>query len=99
MEEAEFRHFRELPAQLHSGEASCLAIAYERGWALLTDDQRAQKAARKLRVELSGTLGILVRAVEARLITFDEGDALLHKMIERGYRSLYGSLRPLLENE
>jgi len=99
MEEAEFRHFRELPAQLHAGEASCLAIAYERGWALLTDDQRARKAARKLRVELSGTLGILVRAVEAGLIALDEGDILLQKMIERGYRSPYGSLRLLLENE
>ena len=32
----EFRLFGTLPSRLHRGEAACLAIAYHRGWMLLT---------------------------------------------------------------
>ena len=37
----ELRLFGQLPAALHRGEASCLAIAAQRKWAFLTDDARA----------------------------------------------------------
>lgn len=53
----ELRRYGEVPDRLHRGEASCLAIARERGWAFLTDDQEARKMAREWKIELSGTLG------------------------------------------
>jgi predicted nucleic acid-binding protein len=84
------------PASLHRGEASCLAIAAHRGWALLTDDARARQAAQELNVTFSGTLGLLVQAVKASVFLLDEADALLNQMIRAGYRSPFTSLAELL---
>ena len=39
----ELRLFAQLPAHLHSGEASSIAIASHRDWAFLTDDQAARR--------------------------------------------------------
>jgi len=92
----ELRLFWELPDALHRGEASCLAVAAHRGWALLTDDSRARKAARNMNVVVSGTLGVLVQAVRRGLLTSDDADALLAEMLAAGYRSPYGSLAQLV---
>jgi predicted nucleic acid-binding protein len=92
----ELRLFGELPDALHRAEASCLAIAAHRGWALLTDDARARKAAHNWNVVVSGTLGVLVQAVRRGLLTLEDADALLAEMIAAGYRSPYGSLAQLV---
>jgi hypothetical protein len=92
----ELRLFSRLPAALHRGEASCLTIAAQRGWALLTDDARARKAARELNVVISGTLGLLVQATQAGLLSLDEANVLLGQMIQVGYRSPYSDLIELL---
>ena len=84
------------PASLHRGEASCLAIAAHRGWAFLTDDARARKAAQELNVTLSGTLGLLAQAVKTSILSLDEADALLTRMIQAGYRSPVAGLAELL---
>ena len=97
--EDELKLYGSLPKQLHWGEASCLAIARHRGWALLTDDKKARKVAREWGITLSGTLGVLVQAVQAGLLTVDEGNGLLREMIAKGYRSPYADLRLLLVNE
>lgn len=94
--DAELRLFSELPAALHRGEASCLAIAAQRGWAFLTDDARARKAARGLGVVISGTLGLLVQAVKDGLLALDEANDLLAQMIRAGYHSPYSELTELL---
>jgi predicted nucleic acid-binding protein len=43
----ELRLFSMLPAELHPGEASCIAIARGRGWQFLSDDRAARQIARK----------------------------------------------------
>lgn len=55
-DEEELRLFSNMPAALHRGEASCLAVALRRGMAFLSDDARARAAARDMQVKVSGTL-------------------------------------------
>ena len=94
--EDELRLFNRLPASLHRGEASSLAIASARGWVFLTDDSRARKEARVLSVAISGTLGLLIQAMKRSVVTDFEADDLLQRMIAMGYRSPYGTIRELL---
>jgi len=94
----ELRRFGEVPSRLHRGEASCLAIAKERGWAFLTDDKEARAVAKRWGIELSGTLGVLGRCVETGLLTLDEGNDLLQRMIEEAnYRAPFTDLALLLD--
>ena len=88
----------EVPDRLHRGEASCLAIAKERGWAFLTDDKEARAVAKRWGIELSGTLGVLGRCVEIGLLSLDEGNDLLQRMIEEAnYRAPFTDLSLLLD--
>lgn len=94
----ELRRYGEVPDRLHRGEASCLVIAREREWALLTDDQEARKMAREWKIEFSGTLGVLVRCVEMGLLALEDGNNLLQRMIKQAnYRTPYTDLAMLLE--
>jgi len=92
----ELRLFTALLGALHQGEAACLAIAATRGWAFLTDDRRARRAARRLNTLVSGTLGVLVEAIKSDLIGIDQANALLAKMMKAGYYSPYDNLAELL---
>ena len=47
---------------LHEGEQEAIALAQELGIPLLIDEQRGRGAARRRRVEIIGTLGILAMA-------------------------------------
>jgi predicted nucleic acid-binding protein len=95
----EYRLFQSLPRRLHHGEASCLAIARHRNWAFLSDDKLARQAARSLGIPVSGTLGVLAQSVKRRLLTIEEADGLLGRMIARGYRSPFDSLQQLMAEE
>lgn len=94
--EEELHIFSHMPAALHRGEASCLAVAVRRGMAFLTDDARARSVARELQVVVSGTLGILVRAVTEEHLSLEVADSVLNQMIKAGYHSPYGTLAGLL---
>jgi predicted nucleic acid-binding protein len=98
-DDEEFRIFQSLPRRLHHGEASCLAIARHRGWALLSDDKLARRLAKSMGIMVSGTLGVLTRAVRGQFLTVEEADKLLRDMVARGYRSPFHSLEQLLEDE
>jgi predicted nucleic acid-binding protein len=52
----EIRLFAEMPKQLHSGEASCLAIAGVRQWLFLSDDATARRIGIRRGVAVSGTI-------------------------------------------
>jgi predicted nucleic acid-binding protein len=88
--------FGKLPRGLHSGEASCLAIAHHRGWTLLTDDQAARIRALELGIRVSGTLGCLLLAVTRKHCTADQANGYLHDMMRQGYRSPVNDLVVLL---
>lgn len=55
---------------IDAGEASAIAIAIESGPSLLViDDNKGRKAARKLNLTVTGTLGLFLKAKRAGIIT------------------------------
>ena len=50
----------------------------------------------QLQVPISGTLGLLVVAMDKGILTLDEGDRCLKQMIEAGYRTPLATLSSLL---
>ena len=74
-------------APLDPGERATLAAAAARGWSVAVDERLGrQAAARRVgTARVTGTVGILRAAVDARLITPRTGDVLLARMIRAGY--------------
>ncbi len=89
--------FFRLTERFGRGEASCLAIGIHRKVNILTDDFDARKFAQRAGIPVSGTIGVLVSAVENRSISKEEGNELLHRMIEKGFYSPLESLDKLAE--
>lgn len=58
-----------LLAQLQRGEAEAIAIALELGALLLIDDRAARREATRLKIDLTGTLGLLIQAESEGLIS------------------------------
>lgn len=50
------------------GEAETIAYAYEEGIRAIIDDAKARRVAEKLSIKLTGTLGLLIKAEERRVI-------------------------------
>ncbi|MEZ4556281.1 MAG: hypothetical protein R2854_07475 [Caldilineaceae bacterium] len=88
--------YRQLRVHLGRGEAACLAVARTEGHRVFTDDRDARRFAIQLQVPISGTLGILVLAVDKGILTLEEGDHYLGHMIEAGYRAPFATLVTLL---
>ena len=88
--------YRQLRVHLGRGEAACLAVARTEGHRVFTDDRDARRFAMQLQVPISGTLGILVLAVDKGILTLEEGDHYLGHMIEAGYRAPFATLVTLL---
>lgn len=93
--DAERSHASELRSDAGVGEAACIAILVARGGLLLTDDGPARHLAAAFGIELSGTIGALAKLVRRKILSLEEGDALLQGMIARGYRSPIRSLREI----
>lgn len=86
-----------LPEQLHRGEAACLCLARQRGWDFLSDDRAARRQAAQWNIRVSGTLGILVAAVQDGLLPLIEANALLQMMVAKAnYRAPLTDLSLLL---
>lgn len=83
----ELQLFGELPSSLHSGDRSCLAIAQERGFIILTDDRAMRKEAKRRHIPVSGTIGCLILAIKRGCCTLEQGNFWLNEMIRQGYRS------------
>jgi predicted nucleic acid-binding protein len=87
--------FKTLSVSLGMGEASSIAIAKRRGLRFASDDRVARAEAARLDVPLTGTLGILVKAVRTGVCELRTADAYLGKMIEAGFFSPVRSLREI----
>ena len=85
------------PASLGAGERTCLAVAVARRSIFASDDLRARRVAERHGAKTAGTVGLLVMAIEARLVSLDQAEALLIAMIAAGYRSPVENLDALLE--
>lgn len=82
---------------LGRGEASCLAIAKQRQWVLATDDRKARQFATAMAVQVTGTIGLLVAAVERGIASLEEANDLLHALSDFGYFSPIAKLDDLIE--
>lgn len=87
MDEDEIDTFIRLNSKFGRGEASCLAIALHRNAGVLTDDMDARRFAQQGCISVSGSVGILVRAIDCGQLSKEQGDHLLHLMIAEGYYS------------
>ena len=88
--------FEALRDYLGTGEASCLAVARERGYRLATDDKDARRLARQLGISLTGTVGILAILFKKGELPLVEGDRLLQAMVAAGYRAPLVTLEDML---
>jgi predicted nucleic acid-binding protein len=92
-EQVQFEIYHE---HMGAGEASCLAVARERGYRLATDDRDARRLARQLGISLTGSIGILAILVKQGQIPLVDGDRFLHQMVAAGYRSPLATLVDVL---
>lgn len=69
---------------LGAGERSCIAVAANRAGLFVTDGRKARQVALEWGVKFTGTLGILVVAVERKIIVLDEANRYLARMIGNG---------------
>ena len=97
-DDQELRFFHEMPARLHRGESSCLAIAHHRNWLLLTDDRDARREAMRQGIRISGSIGCLVLAVDHGICSLSQANIWLEEMIKQGYHSPVTDLTPLIES-
>jgi len=88
--------FETLSVSLGLGEASSIAIAKRRGFCFASDDRVARAAAARLGVPLTGTLGILDKAVQVGSCDLRTADIYLGKMIEAGFFSPVRSVREIV---
>jgi predicted nucleic acid-binding protein len=79
--------FEALSVSLGIGESSCIAIAKERAMVFACDDRLARKEADLQGVKLTGTIGILIKAVNISALGAKDADDILQKMVEKGFYS------------
>lgn len=97
MSEDELQLFAALPTYLHQAERACLSIARQRRWGFLSDDRAARRQATIWQIPLSGTLGVLLLAIEDGRLTLEAGNRLLQEMVNRShYRTPTQDLSSLL---
>lgn len=87
--------FESLSVSLGLGEASSIAVAKSRGLIFACDDRAARRDAGLLDVKLTGTLGILKKALRDRIIDLAKGNLILTRMIDLGFYSPAKSLRDI----
>jgi len=85
--------FSGLSLSLGLGEASSLAVAKCRGYRLASDDRVARAEAARLSISLTGTVGILVKAVRSGVCDTGTADVHLKKMIAAGFFSPVQSIQ------
>jgi len=85
-----------LSSTLGAGERTCIAVAKHRQGLFVTDDRKARQVALDLVIKVTGTLGILVVAIESKICTLKDANDTLAKMIQLGYHSPVDGLKELL---
>ncbi|MCK4389401.1 MAG: hypothetical protein KAV83_04085 [Desulfobacterales bacterium] len=89
--------YTQLANKAGRGEASSIAFcAGVKNRFFLSDDKRARSIATQKKIKVGGSLTILLRAVEGRILDMDEGNRILTDFIKNGYRSPIQNLREVL---
>ena len=84
--------FQTLSVSLGLGEASSIAIAKTRGYVFACDDKTARREASLLEVKLTGTIGILKKAVKTKIVGPKKANRVLAKMKASGFYSPTSSI-------
>ena len=87
MATAERDLFVELLRTLGTGEASCIALAVGWGGVVVTDDRTARRYCAGRGIPVTGTIGILRALCADRIVSAEEADALLARMVAIGFYS------------
>lgn len=93
---AEKALFESLSVSMGFGEASSIAVAKSRDFVFACDDKAARREAGLLDVKLTGTIGILVKAVKKNVLHSRYADEILNRMISYGFYSPISSIKELL---
>lgn len=95
----EHRVFVELRARgFGLGEAASIAVCSTGGtWVFVSDDLDARREASSRGVGVVGTYGVLAHQVAEGRMSLDEGNGLLERVIERGFRTHSDDLRAEVE--
>lgn len=98
LDQRDAEHFVQLARRLGAADASCIVAARVLHADLAADDITFLRLAAQVRTEgrRLGTEALLAEAVQADLITLQEGDALLAQLPALKYRPKVASLRELL---
>jgi predicted nucleic acid-binding protein len=68
LELATLRPLAALRLLVDPGESEAIVLAYERGFRIILDDRKAREVAQRLRVPVTGTVGLLVKAKQEGVI-------------------------------
>jgi predicted nucleic acid-binding protein len=77
--------YARISVSLGDGESSCLALAAQRGYVFACDNKLARNEAVRLGIPLTGTVGILIKAVRISAVDLKKANAILKKMISTGF--------------
>ena len=88
--------FESLSRSLGWGEAAGIAVAKGCGFRFASDDKVARAEAGRLGVPVTGTVGILVRAVRRSVCDERAADSYFEKMVASGFFSPVRSIREVL---
>lgn len=91
------RKLRAWKPRLGLGEAESLAVCLAHGWSLATDDRDARRIARDHGIVVTGTIGILIGAVEDAIIDRSLAEALFQRMRSEGFHAPITQLSDLLD--
>lgn len=92
--------FGNLLGRLEKGEAASLALAKVQRWRLATDDKKAREIAKgELHLTVTGSIGILVKAMNQGICTVDDADRWHRLMRRQGYHSPITSIKDLLRRD
>jgi len=72
---------------LGKGEAAGIAICANRHFILVSDDKAARMHAKSLDIKITGTIGILKRFCETKILLPEQADTPLAEMIQLGFYS------------
>ena len=81
---------------LGSGESSCIACAFHRKGTVMTDDRAARRYCDERGIPFTGTVGILLAACRDGDLEVHQADAILARMVERGFYSPVRNIASLL---
>ena len=89
---SEHKLFLELAGHLGRGEASSMAAAKIQSAIVVTDDRAARKQCLKMKIPVTGTVGILKASFASGQISLSESDTTLEKMVACGFYSPVNSI-------